>query len=167
MVVRCHVSYEAFAWISKMIWNKLGLPGWLLKVGPLGGPQDLWNSVVCVLFTYCRQANTLFSLHFHTTWGQPFRPSLYYESGCKDIPNELTQPLSIVIMVPHRWFSPAETPCRLILSTLMRPRMRRATSVAAPCARSRPCWRRATERPAETLKDGGKNIIVEIFLRYF
>ena len=34
-----------------------------------------WQS--CVLFTYCRQQSATFSSHFHTTWGHPFRDSLY------------------------------------------------------------------------------------------
>ena len=31
----------------------------------------------CVLFTYCGQENATFRSHFHTTWGTPFRDSLY------------------------------------------------------------------------------------------
>ena len=34
-----------------------------------------WRS--CVLSIYCRQASATFSSHFHTTWGPPFRDSLY------------------------------------------------------------------------------------------
>ena len=36
--------------------------------GQLGG----WKS--SILFTCCRQENTTFSPHFHTTWGLPLRP---------------------------------------------------------------------------------------------
>ena len=32
----------------------------------------------CFLFTYCRQESATFSPHFHTTWGPPFRDSLYF-----------------------------------------------------------------------------------------
>ena len=30
------------------------------------------------MFTYCRQESATFSSHFHTTWGPPFRDSLYF-----------------------------------------------------------------------------------------
>ena len=31
----------------------------------------------CVLFTYCRQENTVFSPHIHTAWEEPFSAALY------------------------------------------------------------------------------------------
>ena len=34
----------------------------------------------CVLFTYYRQGNAKFSHHFHATWEEPFRDSLYSDS---------------------------------------------------------------------------------------
>ena len=43
-----------------------------------GGIQVAWDWVKNgVLFTFCRQENATFSPHFHTTWGPPFRDSLY------------------------------------------------------------------------------------------
>ena len=45
------------------------------------GSQVVWNRVkMFCLFTYCRQQSATFSSHFHTTWGPPFRDSLYLNS---------------------------------------------------------------------------------------
>ena len=60
--------------LSTAILSKCFLQGiskrWTPKLCEIG-----WKS--CVLFTFCRHGNATFSSRFHTTWGPPFRDSLY------------------------------------------------------------------------------------------